>query len=212
MVNRSTQWGFWAFALAAMSYLLTLDMQPYPLSFIVKALPIWILIWIVFSARSELRQRWVIVGLAFSSVGDLLLAWNLFIPGLSAFLVGHLFYIAAFARHIRLTTPRFNAALIMLVATGTLVSQLLPYLAEMTVPVVVYITVILCMALSATLGGNNHPMIAVGAALFLVSDSLIAVNRFMFEIPHERELVMVTYYAAQLFIAAGAIRRWPARQ
>ncbi|WP_426415073.1 lysoplasmalogenase [Aestuariirhabdus sp. LZHN29] len=200
---RSATWI--AFAILALSYLVTLGWQPFPFDFLLKALPIWILAWLVLGARSDARQLWVGIGLLFSSVGDLLLAWNQFVPGLGSFLVAHLFYIAALARRPRLSAPRIVLALAMVVATGTLVAQLLPLLGEMRVPVVVYIGVIVTMALCALLGEGNHPLVAMGALLFLLSDSMIAIDRFMSPLPLASLWIMLTYYSAQYFIARGAL-------
>ena len=44
----------------------------------------------------------------------------------------------------------------------------------------------------------------VGASLFLISDFVIGLNKFCFEIPGARAVIMVTYYAAQCFIALSA--------
>ena len=41
----------------------------------------------------------------------------------------------------------------------------------------------------------------VGALSFIVSDSILAVNKFVVPIPLAKPLVMVTYYLGQHFIA-----------
>ncbi|WP_164880942.1 lysoplasmalogenase [Aestuariirhabdus litorea] len=204
--TRYTRMAPWSlFVLLALAYLLTLGQQPFILDFALKALPIWLLAWLVFSGREQARHRWVVVGLLCSSVGDLLLAWGQFVPGLVSFLVAHLFYIAAFAGRPVGSLPRLLLALLMLAAITLLLIRLLPLLGEMQVPVVAYMVVILLMALCALLGRGNHPLVALGAMLFLLSDSLIALDRFMQPLPSASLWIMLTYYSAQGLIAGGAL-------
>ncbi|XP_039092724.1 lysoplasmalogenase-like protein TMEM86A isoform X3 [Hyaena hyaena] len=44
-----------------------------------------------------------------------------------------------------------------------------------------------------------------GALLFIISDLIIALNKFCFPMPYARALIMSTYYAAQMFIALSAV-------
>ncbi|XP_077617214.1 lysoplasmalogenase TMEM86A isoform X2 [Crocuta crocuta] len=44
-----------------------------------------------------------------------------------------------------------------------------------------------------------------GALLFIISDLIIALNKFCFPVPYARALIMSTYYAAQMFIALSAV-------
>ena len=76
----------------------------------------------------------------------------------------------------------------------------------MLFPVVVYLLVIVAMGVMAALGGVNHWFVVVGACLFIASDSIIAVNRFVASVPNASFLIMSTYYPAQLLITAGALR------
>lgn len=79
------------------------------------------------------------------------------------------------------------------------------------IAVPLYAAVILAMALTAAglrgrLGSRPLRALVLGAVLFVVSDSLIAVDRFAFEIPHARLLIMSSYLAAQALLAAGVVR------
>ena len=53
---------------------------------------------------------------------------------------------------------------------------------------------------------SGHVTLAVGASLFVVSDGLLAADRFLRPVPHGRLLVMVTYHLAQLLIVVGVLR------
>ena len=44
-----------------------------------------------------------------------------------------------------------------------------------------------------------------GALFFMVSDLLIAVDTFKFKVPFSHQLIMVTYYAAQLLISLSVV-------
>jgi uncharacterized membrane protein YhhN len=81
---------------------------------------------------------------------------------------------------------------------------MIPNLGNMLVPVVTYLLVIVAMGVLAALSGVNHWLVVAGACLFIASDSLIAVNRFIAPVPNSSLLIMVTYYPAQLLITTGA--------
>jgi uncharacterized membrane protein YhhN len=91
-----------------------------------------------------------------------------------------------------------------------LIGWLSPYLAQFKIPVRVYgvvITVMLMMAMHLT-GLKNRKagrMILAGAILFVISDSVLAVNQFYQAFSAAGILIMLTYGAAQLFIVKGAI-------
>ena len=50
--------------------------------------------------------------------------------------------------------------------------------------------------------------VAVGAGLFMLSDALLATNRFVMPLPLSQVWVLGTYYAAQWLIVAGVLRGW----
>jgi uncharacterized membrane protein YhhN len=67
--------------------------------------------------------------------------------------------------------------------------------AGLVVPVAVYVVAIVTMVVLAVNVGN--PIAAVGAGLFLVSDTLLALNRFVRPLPHGSLAVHMTYHLAQ---------------
>jgi uncharacterized membrane protein YhhN len=153
--------------------------------------------------------RWAVAaGLLFSTAGDvfLMLPRDRFIAGLVSFLAAHLLYIFAFASDV----PFGAAPLLWLpfFAAGSAVVALIwgglkPALRG---AVIAYVVVIAVMAGQAAgrwhvLGGEGALWAAVGAALFVVSDSLLAINRFRAPFPAERGLTLGTYWSAQTLIA-----------
>jgi len=162
-----------------------------------------------------LQSRWpdfsrykvaIIVGLLFSLAGDvfLMLPSDRFVAGLVSFLVAHLFYIAAFTSG---TGLGFSWRALPCAIYGLAIFSILaPHLGEMKLPVVVYMVVILVMAWQAwerwSQTGQSAALLAfLGAVLFVVSDSALAVNRFRGQYASARALTLSTYFAAQWLIA-----------
>lgn len=152
--------------------------------------------------------KWLIIaGLIFSLGGDvfLMLPQDRFVFGLISFLIAHLFYIAAFTRQTGFQlTPWVLAA--YLVYGAAMLYLLWPYLGSMKGPVAVYMGVILVMGWQATerwlsLGGPGALLAVVGAILFVISDSTLALDKFRGQFASARAIVLSTYFAAQWLIA-----------
>jgi uncharacterized membrane protein YhhN len=84
---------------------------------------------------------------------------------------------------------------------------LIPNLGSMLIPVVAYLLVILTMGISATLGADNHFLIITGACFFILSDSIIAVDKFLTPISFSSFWIMTTYYSAQFCIISGSLKQ-----
>jgi len=157
--------------------------------------------------------RFVLGGLVCSLAGDvfLMLPSDRFVAGLASFLVAHLFYVAAFTRDGGFS--RGSATALPLVAIGAIVLSLLwPLLGPLRLPVLAYMLVILVMAWQALersrLGAHDGAWWgAVGAVLFVASDSSLGLARFRGDFPGSRALILVTYYLAQWMIATSALVR-----
>lgn len=50
---------------------------------------------------------------------------------------------------------------------------------------------------------------AIGAVLFIISDSLIAVDKFFVPLTYRTSLIMITYYLAQLGITLSILEIKP---
>ena len=158
-------------------------------------------------------QTWFVAALVLSLAGDVFLmledrAEGLFVAGLGAFLLGHLAYIGGMLVDGVVAT-RFGIGL-ALVAIAVAVVGLVVLRAvragpepELTGPVTAYILVISTMVACAI--GVGHPAGVVGALLFYASDSLIAWNRFVRELPHGRLAIMSTYHLAQVGLVLSLI-------
>lgn len=161
--------------------------------------------------------RWMIVGgLVFSLAGDvfLMLPEDRFIGGLASFLVAHLCYIAAFGSRAGQPGDALFVLGILEVYGVVLMAVLWRHLRKLKAPVAVYAVVLLAMAWLAAeawaeTGGRAAMLAAVGAGLFVVSDSALALNRFRRPFAAAQAAVLSTYFAAQTLIAlsvAAAVR------
>jgi len=141
----------------------------------------------------------------------LLLSNDLFIAGLAAFLVAHVFYIVAYHKTGAASGELKPVDTIKIVVLGAiLIGILFPKLGGMMIPVLAYAMVLLAMALWAhkrrgATSARSFMLVSSGAILFVISDGVIAVNKFVFEVPGERILVMSTYIAAQYLIIRGLL-------
>ncbi len=158
------------------------------------------------------------LALALSAVGDVLLDLDperLFIYGLALFLLVHLIYIFLFLRHGPL--PRAvgftEAAMVVMVAgyCGSIGAWILPGVGSLMLPVALYLGAITVMVVSAILARSAQPWVMWGAVLFLVSDSLLAINKFKAPVPYRDYLVWATYYLGQYGIAVGFLNPAPRR-
>jgi alkenylglycerophosphocholine hydrolase len=171
------------------------------LKLVAKAIPVVVLAISVWG-RGRMG-RTVGIGLALGAVGDVVLELGHFLPGLVAFLIGHLFYVAAFWREQRAFSPL--AALPPLIYIAALLSLVLPGAGAFAGPIAVYGVVIGIMAWRATAWGNTLGII--GAYVFAFSDSVIAINKFLLPLSYGPPLIILTYWTAQFLIAASVPTR-----
>lgn len=149
---------------------------------------------------------------ALSCAGDVLLDLgpDYFTFGLAAFLLAHVEYTTLWLmfrpRPFRSTPVRGVVAAAVLVFAIAIGWWLVPGLGEMSAPVGLYIFAIAAMVISACLSRFPLGGVGVGALLFLISDSVLAVDRFKFAVPGRGFLVWSTYYTGQLLIALSAMR------
>jgi uncharacterized membrane protein YhhN len=168
--------------------------------------------------RNYFSGKWVVVGLLFSWIGDVLLMFVakneiFFLLGLASFLIAHIFYIVFFhqLRVKEKVKPKPLLLVVVVIYYAGLISWLSPYLADMKIPVYIYGIVISFMFMLAMhmLYIKNKvagQWMMVGALLFVASDSVLAFNKFYQPFEMAGIIIMVTYGLAQLFIVEGATR------
>ena len=125
-----------------------------------------------------------------------------FLHGLAAFLLGHLLFVVDFALRAQSQPPLPLAALMVLAAGGVL-WRILPSLSGvLRIAVPVYAFALGAMVVWA---GAVSSLAMAGAVIFVVSDSVLALNRFARPLQGAEMIVMTTYYAALLTISAALI-------
>ncbi len=153
----------------------------------------------------------LVAGLAFSLLGDCLLMFpGYFIAGLVAFLVAHLFYIALFKQGQAWFPSRRSLAATLGAGLAMYVFLFPGLNAVLKGAVAAYVVVIALMAAQAigratVLRDKASVLVAVGAVFFMVSDSLLATNKFAVPIPMAQFWVLGTYYMAQILISRNAV-------
>ncbi len=190
-----------------------------PLHFVCKPLTMLIAMAWVYLRASQVRALerfdWLLMAaLAASMAGDvfLMLPGGYFIPGLASFLVAHLFYIALFRQGIG-WFPSARALLLTLGVGAAMYAWVWVGLTDLVLKVAVaaYVGVISLMVAQAigrstVLRDTGSRAAALGACVFMLSDSLIAINRFVQPLPMVSLWVLTTYYAAQFLMVRNARR------
>lgn len=191
----------------------------HPFRFITKALLIPIIFFYYYSSISTTGSgpRNIYIGLFFSWIGDILLTIDkplFFILGLISFLITHIFYIIYFIRLKGHKTSFLKQRPVMLLVIIAYFVELLhilwPGLGSMKGPVLIYAMVISTM-FAATAWQyekiENKPAIyfIAGSFLFMLSDSILAIGKFVHPFANGGMMVMTTYVLAQFLIVNGSI-------
>jgi len=170
------------------------------------------MVWRTTSTLPRYRA-WLLAGLALSTAGDvfLMLPVDAFVAGLASFLLAHLAYLLALRQREGLFAAGWPFALYALVAGGVL-SQLWPGLpGELRVPVVVYVIVLAAMAAQAlAVWWRRRDAAAMsgawGGACFVLSDALLAWDRFVAPFAAASFAVLASYWLAQWGLARSVPR------
>ncbi len=174
-----------------------------------------------YVSRVSERNIFFIVALVLCWLGDVLLMFQgdemFFIYGLVAFLSGHVLYVFSY-KQMRdpesinglLSTQKIRFSFPIILAGTGLVVVLLPHLGDLKIPVMIYALVITIMVLQALFrfgftSKKSFAMIFAGALFFMISDSALAINKFIKPLPMASLLIMITYMTAQFLIVEGAI-------
>jgi uncharacterized membrane protein YhhN len=175
-----------------------------------------------FAVRREHRSNIILAAVLFSFFGDSFLLYEsssaiYFILGLLSFLVAHVFYILAFRQNrfdadgdqLQTVQKARMAFPVILAATG-LVVVLYPRLGELRLPVIVYAGVLMFMVLNALFRFQRTSLISFwlvfsGAVLFMLSDSILAINKFLDPVSYAGPIIMASYLAGQFLIIRGLI-------
>ncbi len=176
------------------------------LRIITKPLPVLSWSLLIIPLKNKYR-KWIFLGFLFSIAGDILLElpYDFFMYGLIAFMLAHLNYIVAF---IGRDKSLKIIALAVLIIFAIIISYfILPGTGEMKIPVLIYLSVILLMVWRAY-SQRKHDKYAVfafwGAVFFLISDTIIALNKFCCSFNFSQYIIILMYWIGQygIFISA----------
>jgi uncharacterized membrane protein YhhN len=162
--------------------------------------------------KRESTDKVMLLAFFFSMLGDIFLMFEgekFFMMGLGSFLITHLLYIFIFRKEGKQPNwlSRIAIAIFSIIMLLFIKDQL-PM--GLFIPVIVYMTAISIMAMSAAERATNarsYQTLLIGALLFMVSDALIALDKFAYTIPFRTLFVMGTYVLAQYLIANGYLWR-----
>lgn len=164
------------------------------------------LVWTALAADRRYRGA-ILAGLLLSTLGDvfLMLPFDGFVYGLGSFLLAHLVYLFAFTRWQRLATWRWPF-LVYALAAGGVLTLLWPGLPPaLKLPVLIYVAALAAMAAQAAVLAlartPRHARFAAwGGLSFVVSDALLALDRFHTPITAAPLWVLASYWIAQYLI------------
>ncbi len=180
---------------------------------ILKPLPIIVMMcWLWFRGLPSTDRTLILLGLFFSMIGDLFLIipQQYFIHGLSSFFIAHVFYIVAFYK--RKKTLNLKSFVSYLIGLGIYASVSTGVSSDLKIPVIAYtlaISTMLGLAFNVWLSDKNSKAkwALIGAFLFVISDTLIAVNKFSYRSFYIAIWILPLYYMAQGFITASVLTR-----
>jgi len=199
------------FTLLASIFVIIRSMDHYPSflppSWLMKIFPLLILILVTSQIATRNPLKIFITGLIFSALGDFFLDYdsvNWFIFGLGSFLIAHIFYIFSLKPISLLTAKKRSliiaAYLIYGVSMFTLISS---GLGELFIPVLIYMGVLLIMALTTLISNKANKWLIIGGLSFVISDSLLGINKFYNPVANAQLFIMISYYFAQYALVRG---------
>ena len=204
-LNWINTWWQKLFMLSAVLFTLSTHFEPYSYSWLLKIIPVGLLILYVSHKNQKGISTLFTLGLAFSVLGDFILDYDRqsgFIYGLGAFFVAHIFYIASMGKwSIKSKSSLIGLAVL---SYGGIISYLIiPQLGKLLIPVLAYMGILFVMSLSALFSYRSNRWLILGGISFLLSDSIIGLNKFYYPIPYSHLIIMTSYYLAQYALVKG---------
>ncbi len=169
--------------------------------------------------------RFALFAFLFSLLGDIFLMFTgegmiFFMLGLGSFLVAQVAYILLFLRTVKISGGEPFLRKNSLYLNGYIIYGFSIYIllfshldTVLKIAVFVYMVALLVMSAMAltrykTVSKASFNFVFYGSVLFVISDTLIALDKFLTPIPNDRLLVMSTYMAAQFLIMKGILKQF----
>jgi uncharacterized membrane protein YhhN len=177
------------------------------------ALAALVLVALTLDPADGSARTWFVVALLLSLAGDvfLMLPSDRFVEGLGSFLLAHVAYVVGFTRDGGSVTTILLVAIPVVLVAGLLGARFLRAATRdgdrsLVGPLVAYMAVIAAMVSCALASGNV--LAAVGALLFMASDSLIAETRFVGPRAWGPLAIIVTYHVGQALLTVSLVDGW----
>ncbi|QIB50510.1 lysoplasmalogenase [Pseudomonas sp. OIL-1] len=191
-------------------YLALLPFQPYPLSWLLKPIPMLLFAVLAWRAYPGKIGVCLAVGFVAAAAGDFFLDYGardgLFIQALSAFLINQLAFIAGFALMARGKPWLRWRMLPVTLYSLLLVLWLVPAAGAYQIPVAIYLLCLYTMAFMACRVNDKVDMLWLGAMLFVIADSLIGINKFAQPFTYAIPVIVICYFTGQTLIVLGVVR------
>lgn len=188
---------------------------------------VWIGGYFYFNSRNVDRKviSLTVFAFIFSWFGDVFLMFGdsgflYFVSGLVSFLCAQIIYIFVYKRTIEISgkSPFLKSKpyfLLSYIIYGIAIYSILFNSLDTILKFAVFIYMLALLGMSAMAlnrKGNSRPQsfyyVFLGSVLFVLSDSMIAINKFLTAIPNEGILIMTTYIAAQFLIMQGILKEF----
>lgn len=180
-----------------------------------------LLVYFTSNAKSNRNATFYLLwGALFCSLlGDIFLLFDkesphFFTLGLASFLIAHLLFAFTFIKKWNNNlVSNFWWVVLLLFSYGLILFYILKdSLGALKIPVIAYIIGILAMVVTAyrrkgNVTQSSFNLVFVGALFFVLSDSILAVNKFMVAIPFSHIIIMATYATAQFIITKGILKQ-----
>lgn len=168
------------------------------------------------TSSPNILSKLVCCALVFSCMGDtLLILPQFFVFGLVAFLIAHVSYVLTFYKDIKvwnkLKNKRIQATILLVIIYLIIFySSIQSKLFELKIPVITYMIIISLMFILALLrdAKSGYISVLIGALLFVISDSFLAIDKFVGHFYLASLVIMMSYLLAQFLIIYGLLRRY----
>ncbi|MBM4309271.1 MAG: lysoplasmalogenase [Deltaproteobacteria bacterium] len=204
------------YLVAAVIFMLVKILAPgFTLSFSIKVIPaLSLALAILYASRIKTSQRIaMLAGALFCGAGDVILDIDrvrLFVPGLGAFLLGHVGFLTLFWMRRMPENPRRIWMIPVLIFALAMAFILIPRLGSLLIPVLVYLVVITLMTVLAIIS-DVHPIAAVGAFVFMISDALLSLAKFVWDGQPSPHMTIPVYFAGLFLLGFGVLRTGQSR-
>jgi alkenylglycerophosphocholine/alkenylglycerophosphoethanolamine hydrolase len=209
-VTRSEKSAFSTALALGVLYIALIPQQPYPLSWLLKPLPVLIYAWLCWRAFPGAEGKVLGLGYIAAAIGDFFLDYGnrdgMFRQALLAFLVNQIAFATGFAWLSRGKRMYWLRTLPVIAYCMFLAFWLLPKSGDLLLPVSIYLVALLSMGVLACRVETKIGLLWLGAMLFVLADSLIGINKFAMPFNHSVLIIVTLYLSGQSLIAWALMR------